>query len=144
MLCANVCKRLATRLSSGETKSILDSKNEEAKLQFSSSQSHTKPKLEPTSLDSFYERRGRKLSLNPDNFNSHFSNQIPMSKYSIRPKYHHSCGSIKRDQNIARDWEHVEDNFTSLGGELSHWASDNSLQVTSGAIPIGETWNISC
>lgn len=91
-----------------------------------------------------YKRRGRELFLTQENFKSRFSNQIPMSKYSIRPKYHHSCGAIERNENLARDWEQVEDDFTSLGGELSHWASDNTFQVTRGAIPIGETWSISC
>lgn len=40
------------------------------------------------------------------------------------------------------DWEWFEDSFTSSGGELSHWSSDNALHITPGAIPPGEMWLI--
>jgi hypothetical protein len=43
---------------------------------------------------------------------------------------------------LSDDWEHVEGEFTSRGGELFHWASDNSLCIVPGAIPVGETWRI--
>jgi hypothetical protein len=54
----------------------------------------------------------------------------------------HDCVSPVNESKLSDDWEHVEDKFTSRGGELFHWASDNSLRIVSGAIPVGETWCI--
>jgi hypothetical protein len=55
---------------------------------------------------------------------------------------HHDCEPSVDESSFSDDWEHVEGEFTSRGGELFHWASDNSLRIVPGAIPVGETWCI--
>jgi hypothetical protein len=57
-------------------------------------------------------------------------------------RWHHGCPSSVDESSLLDDWEHVEGEFTSRGGELFHWASDNSLCIVPGVIPVGETWRI--
>jgi hypothetical protein len=54
----------------------------------------------------------------------------------------HDIETSVNESRLSHDWEHVEGEFTLRGGELFHWASDNSLCIVPGAIPVGETWRI--
>ena len=44
--------------------------------------------------------------------------------------------------NMAYDSEPFEAYFTSTGGELRHWTTDDFLEITPGAIPEGQIWQI--